>query len=118
MLRILCACASEICGDCQHYIVWSSSQQQQQQPLQLKQLDNAEHDKSADVNFTREEEDTPEIIYADIVKPTNSKEPEVIYVNMPNPQPGASNNHNDNGPVIYQELHPCDLSDLYAKVSR
>jgi len=87
--------------------------------LQLKQFDIAEQDKPTDANFTRDQE-KPEVVYADIVKPTN-KEPEVIYINIPDPQFGAvasPNSQNDNHPVVYSELHTCDLSDLYAKVSR
>jgi len=86
-----------------------------QQQLQLKQLDSAVPAKPADDDPTARDDQKPEIVYADIVKPTNTRtEPEVIYVNLP----GAANPANDNDAVVYSELHACDLSDLYAKVKR
>ena len=97
--------------------VWSSfqhHQQQHHQQLQLKQFEDTEQHKPTDTNSAHAE-DKPEIVYAKIVK-----QPEVVYVNLPD-QNGAvasSSGPNDDDPVVYSELHACDLSDLYAKVSR
>ena len=88
--------------------------------MQLKPLDDTEQDKSRDANLSREEE-KPEVVYASIVKPTNTnsdREPEVIYVNVPSLRFGASSGQNDDDPVTYSELRACDTSDVYARVRR